>query len=145
MNEVSLRIENNALMPLGSKEKMLSRREAAEFLGLRENTLAIWAIKKRYDLPMYKVGKNIKYKIADLQKFKEGIPLSDAIDGNSKDKKRKIRNVNNSIATDSKSKNSNTNAKQKEKKQPSYFRRLFLLLNKALSLSNLEKRAKSNG
>ena len=145
MSEISLGMENNELIPLGSKEKMLSRKEAAEFLGLRENTLAIWAIKKRYDLPMYKVGKNVKYKITDLQKFKEGIPLSDTIDSNSKDKKRKIRNLTNSIATDSKSKNSNTNAKQKEKKQPSHFRRLVSLLNKALSFGNLEKSTKSNG
>jgi hypothetical protein len=56
MSKISLGMENNELIPLGSKEKMLSRKEAAEFLGLRENTLAIWAIKKRYDLFGYQSG-----------------------------------------------------------------------------------------
>ena len=95
MSEISLGMENNELIPLCSKEKMLSRKEAAEFLGLRENTLAIWAIKKRYDLPMYKVGKNIKYKITDLQKFQEGQSIHGMLDYTDNAKPRKLRNFAN--------------------------------------------------
>jgi hypothetical protein len=53
------------------KERMLSRREAAEFLGLKENTLAVWACTKRHIIPMFKVGKYIRYRLTDLQKFVE--------------------------------------------------------------------------
>lgn len=50
-------------------EKMLSRKEAAHFLGVQKNTLTVWACTKRYKLPIYKVGRHIKYKLADLQNF----------------------------------------------------------------------------
>ncbi|AIL66008.1 Helix-turn-helix domain protein [Rickettsiales bacterium Ac37b] len=50
-------------------EKLLTRKEAAEFLGIAENTLAVWACTKRYDLPMVKIGKLIRYKLSDLIKF----------------------------------------------------------------------------
>lgn len=53
----------------GIKEKMLSREEAAEFLGGKASTLAKWACKKRYTLSRYKIGRHIKYRVADLQKF----------------------------------------------------------------------------
>ena len=49
--------------------QLLTRKQAAQFLGVRENTLAIWATNKRYDLPFYKVGRLTKYKALDLEKF----------------------------------------------------------------------------
>ena len=63
MSELTLPSENKEF-PLYTNrpEKMLTRKEAAEFLEVRENTMAIWANTKRYDIPMYKVGKYIKYK-----------------------------------------------------------------------------------
>jgi len=36
---------------------LLSRREAAEFLGVRESTLAVWHTTNRYPLPVIKVGR----------------------------------------------------------------------------------------
>jgi hypothetical protein len=60
-------IENKPLFL--DQEKMLSRKEAAAFLGLKENTLAVWASTKRYRIPMFKIGKYIRYKISDLQQF----------------------------------------------------------------------------
>ena len=50
-------------------EQLLSRKEASKFLGVQENTLAVWATNKRYKLPFYKVGRLVKYKISDLEKF----------------------------------------------------------------------------
>ena len=123
MSKISLGMENNELIPLDSKEKMLSRKEAAEFLGLRENTLAIWAIKKRYDLPMYKVGKNIKYKITDLQKFQEGQSIHGMLDCTDNAKPRKLRNSANAAYISRKANKS----KQFSLKQ------LHLLVKKAIS------------
>ena len=49
--------------------QLLSRRQAAEYLGVKENTLAIWACNKRYSLPVIKVGRLCKYRLSDLDKF----------------------------------------------------------------------------
>lgn len=48
---------------------ILTRKQAAEYLGLKEQTLACWACNKRYDLPVYKIGRHAKYRIADLEAF----------------------------------------------------------------------------
>lgn len=69
MNKVIENMIQDEILKIRSREKMLSRTEAAHFLGVQKNTLAVWACKKRYKLPMYKVGRHIKYKLADLQKF----------------------------------------------------------------------------
>ena len=50
---------------------LLSRKEAASFLGLKEQTLAAWATVGRYDLPFVRVGRLVKYRLADLEKFLE--------------------------------------------------------------------------
>jgi DNA-binding Xre family transcriptional regulator len=51
------------------QDKLLSRKEAAQFLGVKENTLAIWACNKRYNLPVIKVGRLCKYRLSDLISF----------------------------------------------------------------------------
>lgn len=48
---------------------LLSRKEAAKYLGISEQTLAIWKCTKRYDLPFVKIGRLIKYRKADLDGF----------------------------------------------------------------------------
>jgi excisionase family DNA binding protein len=52
-----------------NKDQLLTRKEASKFLGVKENTLAVWATNKRYNLPFYKVGRLVKYKISDLEEF----------------------------------------------------------------------------
>ena len=47
----------------------LTRPQAAEFLGLRVQTLAAWACTGRYRLPMVKVGRSVRYRLADLERF----------------------------------------------------------------------------
>lgn len=69
MNKIIENSIHEEILRIRSKEKMLSRTEAAHFLGVQKNTLAVWACTKRYKLPMYKVGRHIKYKLTDLQKF----------------------------------------------------------------------------
>lgn len=48
---------------------LLNRKQAAKYLGVTAQTLAIWASVKRYDLPYVKVGRLVKYRRADLDAF----------------------------------------------------------------------------
>jgi len=48
-----------------------SRREAADYLGVAPQTLAVWACTKRYALPMVKIGRHVKYRQSDLDAFIE--------------------------------------------------------------------------
>jgi excisionase family DNA binding protein len=49
--------------------RLMSRHEAAEYLGVKPQTLAIWATTKRYNLPYIKVGRLAKYRQEDLDEF----------------------------------------------------------------------------
>jgi excisionase family DNA binding protein len=49
--------------------KLLTRLEAAQYLGVTEQTLAVWACVKRYNLPYVKVGRLVKYRLTDLEAF----------------------------------------------------------------------------
>jgi len=53
---------------LDKHDKLLDRAQAAEYLGLNTHTLNIWACKKK-NLPYYKVGRLVKYKLSDLDNF----------------------------------------------------------------------------
>jgi excisionase family DNA binding protein len=48
---------------------LLTRQQAAEYLGVRAQTLAAWASSKRYGLPMIRVGRSIRYRRADLDRW----------------------------------------------------------------------------
>ena len=48
---------------------LMSRKQAAEYLGVKEQTLACWATNKRYALPYIKIGRLVKYKREDLERF----------------------------------------------------------------------------
>lgn len=53
------------------QDRLLSRQEAAEYLGVKPQTLAVWATTKRYDLPYVKVGRLPKYRLSVLNAFLE--------------------------------------------------------------------------
>lgn len=61
--------------PTGSPQHdLLTRKEAAYLLRLRPNTLAVWAVKRRFEkeLPIIRLGKNlIRYRRSDIEKFIE--------------------------------------------------------------------------
>lgn len=46
-----------------------SRQEAANYLGVSSQTLAVWACNGRYGLPMVKIGRCVKYRQSDLDNF----------------------------------------------------------------------------
>ena len=48
---------------------LLTRKQAAEYLGVETETLHNWACTKRYNLKFYKVGRLAKYRIEDLNAF----------------------------------------------------------------------------
>ena len=48
---------------------LLTREQAAEYLGVKPQTLAAWASGKRYGLPMIRVGRSIRYRVSALEKW----------------------------------------------------------------------------
>ena len=50
---------------------LLSRQQAADFLGIKKTTLASWHCSGKYDLPCVKVGRAARYRLEDLQAFAE--------------------------------------------------------------------------
>ena len=54
-----------------NNEKMRNRKEAAEYLGFKSQTLAKWACTGEKALRYYKLGKNTYYKEQDLINYME--------------------------------------------------------------------------
>lgn len=50
---------------------LLTQEEVAERLGLKASTLEMWRSHKRYDLPYIKMGRLVRYKQEDVEKFIE--------------------------------------------------------------------------
>jgi excisionase family DNA binding protein len=53
----------------GSAPEMMVAQEAAEYLGVKASTLATWRCTRRHPLPFVKVGKKVRYRKSDLDKF----------------------------------------------------------------------------
>jgi excisionase family DNA binding protein len=51
--------------------RLLSRKEAAELLGVKVDTLAVWQSTQRYHIPVVKVGRLARYRYSDLLDFIE--------------------------------------------------------------------------
>ena len=65
-------IKSEILNTLGASERPpmhVSDREAAVILGVKTSTLAVWRCAGRYDLPYFKIGRNVRYRITDLAEF----------------------------------------------------------------------------
>ncbi len=50
---------------------LLSRHSAADYLGVKPQTLAAGHSLGRYNLPVVKVGRSVKYRLSDLETFCE--------------------------------------------------------------------------
>lgn len=49
--------------------QLLTRKQAADYIGVKPHTLAAWACNQRYDLAYVKIGRLVKYRKADLDAF----------------------------------------------------------------------------
>ncbi|HEY9784245.1 MAG TPA: helix-turn-helix domain-containing protein [Candidatus Obscuribacterales bacterium] len=58
-------------------DDLLTRREAAEYLGVAEQTLAIWKSSGRYNLPCVKIGRIVRYRKRELDQFVERLKIGD--------------------------------------------------------------------
>lgn len=54
---------------LRPQSDLMTRNEAAAYLGVTEQTLAAWKCTGRYRLPVVKIGRLVKYRRADLEEF----------------------------------------------------------------------------
>ena len=56
-------------MATATSSDLLTRSEAAAFLGVKPQTLSVWATAKRYGLPYVKCGSLVRYRKSDLEAF----------------------------------------------------------------------------
>lgn len=49
--------------------KLLDETQTAELLGVKRQTLAVWRCTHRHDLPYIRVGKAIRYRLNDLERW----------------------------------------------------------------------------
>ena len=52
-------------------DPFISEREAAAVMGLSQATLSSWRSLGRYDLPHYRAGRLIRYRLSDIVAFME--------------------------------------------------------------------------
>lgn len=49
--------------------ELLDANQAAEYLGTTAGTLGVWRCTRRYALPYIKIGRRVKYRREDLDRF----------------------------------------------------------------------------
>lgn len=52
------------------QDRLVDRPEAASLIGLKEQTLALWAMSGK-NLPVVKLGRRVKYRLSDIEAFVE--------------------------------------------------------------------------
>jgi excisionase family DNA binding protein len=52
-----------------SSGELLTRKQAAEFLGVQPNTLCTWAGTRRHCIPIVRIGRTVRYRRSDLERF----------------------------------------------------------------------------
>jgi len=55
---------------------LLSPKEAAALLHTSEGNLAVWRCVKTVNIPYHKIGKSVRYRIDDLERFVESCRVS---------------------------------------------------------------------
>ena len=48
---------------------LMTREEAGDYLGIKPQTLATWAMTGRYGLPLVKIGRSVRYRREALDQF----------------------------------------------------------------------------
>jgi hypothetical protein len=49
----------------------VDEKQAAEILGVTAGTLSVWRCTRRYPLPYVKIGRAVRYRMADIERFIE--------------------------------------------------------------------------
>ena len=57
--------------PNTCRPKLLTEKEAAEYLGVSPSTLTVWRCTRRYPLAFLKIGRCIRYRPEALEEFME--------------------------------------------------------------------------
>lgn len=65
MREAILVKETCNIAPSG----LMTPRDAAVYIGVKINTLAVWRMTNKYELPFVKLGKVIRYRKSDLDEW----------------------------------------------------------------------------
>ena len=60
-----------SIAELIASDPKLTEDEAAAFLGIKPQTLAVWRCNRRYDLKYIKCGRLVRYPMSELRKFVE--------------------------------------------------------------------------
>ena len=58
--------------------ELLSRQEAADYIRVRPQTLAVWKTTNRHKIPVVKVGSKVFYRKSDLDKWLESRTIGGA-------------------------------------------------------------------
>ena len=61
---------------LATHSNLLTNKQAANYLGVASNSLAVWRTTQRYPIPYVKVGRLVKYRLEDLNAFLESRTVS---------------------------------------------------------------------
>jgi excisionase family DNA binding protein len=56
-------------MPVLNPPEFLTPEEAAAYLNVQVQTLALWRCTRRYPVPYAKIGRSVRYKRSDLDRF----------------------------------------------------------------------------
>lgn len=56
-------------MPTIDPPRFLTTEAAAVYIGVKPQTLAAWRCLKRYPIPFTRVGRLVRYKVADLDRW----------------------------------------------------------------------------
>jgi excisionase family DNA binding protein len=60
-------------------QSILPPPDAAEYLGVTENTLSVWRCVKRHAIPYIKVGRLVKYRQSDLDTWLASRTVGDTV------------------------------------------------------------------
>ena len=52
-----------------SPQDILTSDQAAEYLGIRRQTLEVWRCTRRVNIPYHKIGRCVRYRRADLDRY----------------------------------------------------------------------------
>ena len=69
-HEIELGFARTLHMPVEELPSSFTNNEAAKLLDTSPGTLAVWRCTKRYKIPYFKIGSNVRYPLFGLVKFK---------------------------------------------------------------------------